>query len=205
MSVTKILDDVREWVEENICSQVLLKVPPDDTEPVDRDYDHTTANPVAFAMYVPTKDMLPPSIPSVYPSVCVRCAEGTDDMARKAGSVNIQLCFSTWNPGTHGTDVLRPQPDGSFRRWTGPEARDYFQRYGDGWRDAWNLVDIARRAVESTTTINGHEIDISTPVKFGPLTEQEAIPNFYPFWYAWVSFTLKYPLLRSNPNQQIFL
>jgi hypothetical protein len=137
--------------------------------------------------------------------VCVRFIDGTDDMTVKKGSIGVQLCFSAWNPGIHGTDVLRPQPDGSFRRWTGPEARDYFQRYGDGWRDVWNFVDIALRAVESTTAINGHEVDISTPVKFGPLTEQEAIPNYYPFWYAWVSFQLKYPLMRNNVKHQNFL
>lgn len=205
MSVTKILDDIRDWVEKVVCSQIQLKVPPDDTEPMDKDYDHTLATPLAFSMYIPTKDMLPPPVRSVYPSVCVRLIDGSDNLTDKSGSINIQLCFSAWNPGTHGTDVLRKQEDGTFRKWTGPEARDYFQRYGDGWRDAWNLVDIARRAVESTTTINGHEIDISTPVKFGPLTEQDAIPNYYPFWFAWVNFTLKYPLLRSNPNLQNFL
>lgn len=205
MSVVGILDDVRSWVEENICSQIQLKVPPSDTEPNDQDYDHTLATPVAFAMYVPTKDKLPPPVKSVYPSVCVRFVDGTEDMAAKNGSIGVQLCFSAWNPGIHGTDVLKPQKDGSFRLWTGPEARDYFQRYGEGWRDVWNFVDIALRAVESTTTVGGHALDISVPVKFGPLTEQEAIPDFYPFWYAWVSFQLKYPLMRNNQNINKFL
>ena len=205
MSVVNILDDVREWVEETICPQILLKVPPDDTEPNDKDYDHTLAHPVAFTMYVPTQDKLPPPIKSVYPSVCVRFIDGSDDLAVKNGSIGIQLCFSAWNPGIHGTDMLIPTEEGKYRRWTGPEASDYFQRYGEGWRDVWNFVDIALRAVESTNAIKGHRIDISTPVKFGPLTEQEDIPSFYPFWYAWVSFQLQYPLMRNNQEIQKFL
>ena len=205
MSVVSILDDVRNWVEEEICSKIKLKVPPDDTEPNDRDYDHTMANPVAFSMYVPTKDKLPPDIKSVYPSVCVRFIDGTDDMVSKSGSIGIQLCFSAWNPGLHGTDFLMPQGDGVYRRWTGPEAKDYFQRYGEGWRDVWNFVDLALRAVESTSSIKGHCIDISTPVKFGPLTEQEAITDYYPFWFAWLSFQLKYPLMRNNQEINEFL
>lgn len=205
MSVVSILDDVRDWVEENICSKIQLKVPPDDTEPNDKDYDHTLATPVAFTLYLPTKDKLPPPIKSAYPSVCVRFMEGTDDMAVKNGSIGIQLCFSAWNPGIHGTDMLMPLGDGRYRRWTGPEASDFFQRYGEGWRDVWNFVDIGLRAVESATAIKGHEIDISTPVKFGPMAEQEAIPDYYPFWYAWVSFQLKYPLMRNNQEIQQFL
>lgn len=67
-----------------------------------------------------------------------------------------------------------------MQQWTGPEAEEYFDRNGDGWRDAWNFVDIALREIESRTNIAGYEIDRSTPVKFGPLTEQEAIPDFTP-------------------------
>ena len=205
MSVVKILDDVKAWAEEEICSKIQLKVPPEGDEPNDRDYDHTLTNPVAFAMYVPTKDKLPPKIKSVFPSVCVRFLEGADNMRDKEGGIGIQLCFSAWDPGLHGSDLLLPQADGSHRRWTGPEANDFFQRYGEGWRDVWNFVDLALRAVESATHIKGHEIDISTDVKFGPLIEQEAIADYYPFWFACVSFRLKYQLRRNIKDLKQYL
>ena len=205
MPVVSIIDDIRKWVEDEICSKIQLKVPPDDTEPNDKDYDHTTANPLAFAMYVPTKDKLPPPIKSVYPSVCVGFAKGTDSMDERKGSIGIQLSFSAWNPGIHGTDMLIPQGDGKYRVWSGPEANDYFQRYGEGWRDVWNFVDIARRALESTTDIKGHYIDMSTPIEFGPLITQEAIADFYPFWFAWMTFQIKYPLLRHIEENEEFL
>ena len=202
MSVVKILDDVKTWVEEEICSKVQLKAPPEGDEPNDRDYDHSLVNPVAFTMYVPTKDKLPPSVKAVFPSVCVRFLDGTESMTAKEGSIGIQLCFSAWDPGLHGSDLLLPNTDGTHRRWTGPEANAHFQRYGEGWRDVWNFVDVALRAVESTMAIKGHAIDTSVAVKFGPLTEQEAIPDYYPFWFAWISFQLKYPLMRNIADIQ---
>ena len=97
MSVVKILDDVKTWVEEEICSKVQLKAPPEGDEPNDRDYDHSLVNPVAFTMYVPTKDKLPPSVKAVFPSVCVRFLDGTENMTAKEGSIGIQLCFSAWD------------------------------------------------------------------------------------------------------------
>lgn len=197
MTIATILDLVTQWVSETICPQIRLKVPPDDAaEPNDHDYEYLLANPVAFPMFVPTRDKLPPPVRSPFPSICVRMLDGADDIAADSGHVNIQLCFSAWNPGTHGADVLVPD-GGSFTRWTGPAANAEFQRNGDGWRDVWNLVDIARREVESMTNIEGLVIDRTVPVKFGPLTEQEAIPDFYPFWFAWMTFTLTYPVVRN--------
>lgn len=204
MSVVGILDDVTAWVQEAVCSQIKLKMPPEDREPDDAGYAYQRISPTAFALYLPAKDKLPPSVLSPFPSVCVRFLAGADNMAASQGSVGIELLFSTWNPGTHGKDILLPNLDDPLRpiQWTGEEANAYFQRLGDGWRDAWNFVDIALREIESRTEIAGYQIDRSVPVKFGPLAEQEAIPDFYPFWFAWASFTLTYPLRRNRSFEQ---
>lgn len=200
MSVVNTIDRVTDWARESICSKIKLKVPPeDDSAPTDASFDYKTITPAAFGMYVPTRDKLPPDILSPIPSVCVRFREGADDLSNSRGSIVIELCFSTWNPGTHGTDIMQPVSGErmTVNRWTGSEANAYFRRYGEGWRDVWNMVDIALQELESTTDIDGILIDRSVPVKFGPLAEQESIPDFYPFWYAWVSFGLSYPIVRS--------
>ena len=67
------------------------------------------------------------------------------------------------------------------------------------------MADIAIREIESVTHIDGLVIDRSVPVKFGPLTEQEAIPDYYPFWFAWVSFALQYPLSRNVEDLSKYL
>lgn len=184
MTIVNILDEVTQWARQNICSKVALKVPPTGLGPNDQDYEYKIANPVAFTMYVPTEDKLPKDIPSAFPSLCVRFMEATDDLANMNGTIGIQFLLSAWYPGTHAAE---------------------FERNGDGWRDIWNFTEIAVRAVESVTNISGYQIDRSVPVKFGPLTEQEAIPDFYPFWFTWVTFQLTYPLRRKIENIQEFL
>lgn len=208
MAITNILDRVTKWVTDNICPEIFLKVPPDsEIDATDADYQYQRVNPVAFTMYVPTKEKLAPGIISPFPSVCVRFIEGADDIGDWKGSVGIQLCFSAWNPGVHGKDVLLPNPENGLKpcRWTGEEADAYFRRCGGGWRDVWNMTDIALRHIESVTNIDGLVIDRSVPVKFGPITEQEAIPDYYPFWFSWVSFTLQYPVLRHVEGSERFL
>jgi hypothetical protein len=143
-------------------------------------------------MYVPTEDKLPKNIPSAFPSLCVRFMEGEDNLANMTGTISIQLLLSVWNPGTYGADLPA-------------DSNSQFERNGEGWRDAWNFTDIAVHAVESVTNISGYKLDRSVPVKYGPLTEQEAIPDFYPFWFTWVTFQLTYPLLRNIEDTQEFL
>ena len=205
MSIVKILDDVTEWARKNICSKIELKVPPKGSEPNDYDYEYTTANPVAFTMYVPTEDKLPKNIPSPFPSLCVRFIQGEEDLPTMKGTIGIQFLLSAWNPGTHGADLLAKQNGDPFHWATDPNAGKQFERNGDGWRDIWNFTDIAVQAVESVTNISGYKIDRSVPVKFGPLTEQEAVPDYYPFWFTWVTFQITYPLLRNIEDVQQFL
>ncbi len=194
MTVVCVLDALTKWTRENICPKILLKVPPNnDKDAEDAGYEYQLTNPAAFTLYVPTKEKLPPGILSPMPSVCVRFVEGADNLSNSKGSIGVQLCFSAWDPGTHGQDELFPNPDGTYRKGKG----EIFWRNGDGWRDVWNMVDIALREVESVTNIDGLVIDRSVPVKFGPFTEQESIPDFYPFWFAWVSFSVSYPITRN--------
>lgn len=194
MSIVKILDDVTEWARQNICSKIELKVPPKNSEPNDFEYEYQTAQPVSFTMYVPAGDKLPKNIPSAFPSLCVRFIEGEDDLSNMRGTLGIQLLLSVWSPGTYTEDFITEQPT---------EKR--FERNGEGWRDILNFTDLAVEAVESTTNICGYKIDRSVPVKYGPLTEQEAIPDYYPFWFTWVTFQLTYPLMRNIDNVQEFL
>lgn len=205
MSIVKILDDVTDWAKRNICSKIELMVPPKNSEPNDYEYDYQTANPVAFTMYVPTEDKLPKHIQSPFPSLCVRFIEGEDDLSKMHGTIGIQFLLSAWNPGTYGPDKF-VMKDGDPTSWIPVTDREKtFERNGDGWRDIWNFTDIAVNAIESTTNISGYEINRSVPVKFGPLTEQEAVPDYYPFWFTWVSFQLNYPLLRKIEDVQEFL
>lgn len=182
MSVIHLIDTVAEWARVNICDHVTLKQPPADLDaPVDGEYEYKRVKPAVFPMYVPSQEKLPPNIHSPFPSLCVQFTAGQDEMNKRAlRSVDIQLTFAAWNPGFH--------------------SNNDFERNADGWRDVWNFVDVALRAIESASFIGGYTIDNSTPVKFGPLAEQEAISELYPYWFAWVSFRVTCPLQRNNKD-----
>ncbi len=203
MSVEKLIDTMTEWAQANICDHIKLKQPPaNENAPVDEGYKYTLVNPVAFPMYVPTPEKLPPNVHSPFPSLCVRFVEGEDAAARGEGAVDVQFCFSAWNPGLHGQDTYTKSADGT---WSRNDAVRSFQRNAEGWRDLWQFVDIALRAIESENIIGCYTIDRATPIKFGPLTEQESIPDFYPFWFAVLSFRVTYPLMRNIPDVQEML
>ena len=203
MSVVHVIDTLTEWARQNICASVKLKLPPQNTEANDEGYSYETVTPTAFPMYVPTSEKLPPSIHSPFPSLCVRFIKGADELNGSKGYLDVQFCFSAWDPGTHGQDVYHPTGNMSFRKQGSVYAE--YERNGDGWRDVWNFVDTALRAVESVTNIGGYTIDRETPVEYGPLTEQESIPDFYPFWFAWLSFRINYPLRRNIEDLQQYL
>lgn len=201
MSVVTTIDDVTAWVQKNICANIRLKVPPEnETDPMDEEAAaaYQLVQPAAFAMYVPTAEKLPPGIVSRIPSICVRVVEGEDDMKAREGTIRFQLMFSAYDPGTHGKDVFNQDGQGCFVQWNGIEADAYFRRNGDGWRDAWNMVDIALAAVESAPNVGGLCLDASQPISFGALKDQEGIPDFYPYWFAWVEFSLSRKLMRHT-------
>jgi hypothetical protein len=195
MSVVHVIDTLTEWAQRNICDHVQLKKPPMNLEANDEGYSYETVKPAVFPMYVPTSEKLPPSIHSPFPSLCVRFLKGSDDLKGSKGYLDVQFCFSAWDPGTHGQDIVHAYGATPYSEQGKQEAT--FERNGNGWRDVWNFVDTALRAVESVTKIGGYTIDRETPVEFGPLTEQEAIADYYPFWFAWMSFRVNYPLQRN--------
>lgn len=200
MSVVHLIDTLAEWAKENVCAHIQLKQAPAPDAPEDGGYDYNLVRPAVFPMYVPTSEKLPPNIHAPFPSLCVRFVKGSDSVINRTGSVDVQLCFSAWNPGTHGRDILHPVDGTTFKPWSEWEAQSFFQRTSDGWRDVYNFVDIALRAIESVSCIGQYTIDKSIPIEFGPLTEQESIPDFYPMWFAWISFRVTYPLQRNNPD-----
>lgn len=193
MTVVEIIDTITEWARQEICKKIKLKCPPEDTQANAEGYDYKLVHPACFSLFVPTKDKLPPTVISPIPSICVRVIEGEDNMSAQKGALTIEFCLSTWDTGIHGKDVLEPIGSNRFKI----SDMEGYQKDGGGWRDAWNLLDVVLRELESISSIGGLQIDRTSPVKFGPYTEQESIPDFYPFWFAWVRFKVTRALVRN--------
>lgn len=203
MSVVHIIDTLTDWARDHICNEIQLKVPPENDDPMDSEYEYQLANPTAFPMYIPAGDKLPKGVLHDHPSLCVRFMSAQDDMSAREGGMDVQIVFCVWDPGQHSEDVFQPNGDGSFRRQEAAETE--FERNGAGWRDVWNFVDLAVRKLESVDSIGGCTIDKSTPFEYGPEKVDEAIADFYPYWYATLSFRVTYPLMRNNEEYDQYL
>lgn len=203
MTLVQSIDKVVEWLSENVCSQITLKVPDDYRN--DTAYDVEFVHPAAFPLYVPGKDRLPPSIPAPIPSVCVQLMEGRDDLQAKKRQLEIRLCLACWNPGKHGGEVSIPRPDARFLGGysyygAAGEAAQTYVRNMDGWRDSFNFADLVLRELEGTEYIAGHRLMKESGIKFGLFTEDGNIWDYYPYWHNWISFTLEVGAVAKTPE-----
>ncbi|MBS6773407.1 MAG: hypothetical protein KH240_12755 [Faecalibacterium prausnitzii] len=180
MSIVNSIEIVREWLDSTVCPMVQLKLPDDSA--TDASYPYKLVNPTAFSLFVPSKDRLPPKVPAPIPSVCVQIVEGTDSLTMSSRSIKIRLCFSAWDPGYHGPDIFKPKGDGSGT---------YIQQ--------------ALRLIENAEYLGDLRVIKEKGITFGPVTEQDAVPDFYPYWFAWAEFSVEETLTRNPKSYQHLL
>lgn len=204
MTLVQSIDRVVDWLRENVCNQITLKVP-NDEQNGDK-YTVQFVNPAAFPLYVPGKDRLPPSVPAPIPSVCVQLTEGSDDLLKKKRQLNVRLCLACWNPGKHGTEILYPRKNEnelsgySYYNAAGEAAQTY-ARNMDGWRDSFNFADLVLREVEGTEYIAGLRLMKESGIKFGVFTEDGNIWDYYPYWHCWITFSLEVGVVAKTPEE----
>ena len=203
MTLVQSIDKVVDWLGENVCPKISLKLPDDYKN--DKSYGVEFVNPAAFPLYVPGKDRLPPSVPAPIPSVCVQLMEGSDDLLKKQRKFQIRLCLACWNPGTHGLEVLHPRKNENaltgYSYYTAKgEAAKTYTRNMEGWRDSFNFADIVLREIEGTEYIAGHRLVKEDGIKFGLFTEEGNIWDYYPYWHNWITFTLEAGVVVRTPK-----
>ena len=204
MTLVQSIDKVVDWLRENVCSQISLKLPDDYKN--DKSYAVEFVNPAAFPLYVPGKDRLPPSVPAPIPSVCVQLMEGSDDLLNKKRQFQIRLCLACWNPGEHGLEVLQRRKNekalGGYSYYTVKgEAAQTYTRNMEGWRDSFNFADVVLREIEGTEYIAGHRLVKESGIKFGLFTEEGNIWGYYPYWHNWITFTLEAGVVVRTPKE----
>ncbi len=193
MTITDSLIKISEWLNKEVCPMFKFKTPPNDGAPINDKWNYKEVHPYAFPFFVPAKDKLPPNVETNMPSVCVQLLDGSDDTTSSQRDLRINLGISTWNPGVHSKDIYYPEG----KR---PEEPEKYKSGYDGWMDAWNFVDALIRKIESITGIEGLYLAPGTSVSFGPYKEQDAIPDYYPHWFAYVQFTVRSDFIRNNPE-----
>ena len=191
MTIVRTIDQICEWLNKNVCPGILLKKPPSDKrQATNEKYEYELVNPYAFPLYVPTKDKLPPDVKVEVPSISVQLDYGSDTTDNRSMSIN--LGFASWNPGIHPDDWLIPEG-------TDSDYKEALSNAAEGWRDIYNAVDIVVTALGQSVYLGKDvEIDRTSSIEFGPYKEQDSIPSFYPYWFAYVTFKVRSSLRRNN-------
>jgi hypothetical protein len=177
MTVINILDEVRDWLENEICENFSFKKDPDKDEPIDAGYNHKLVKPKAFILYPPFDEK--------FPSITVQFSNGVHSKFEESGEIKLRFLFATWNSGLHYKDNKTP----------------VFKLNTEGWRDVWNFIDYALRKVTNTNSISPRiRIKHEDKITFGPMAENETLPNYYPYWCAWIEFSIQYGVNSTNED-----
>ena len=202
MNLVKAVNTVVDWLNENVCPKIELKLPSDANN--DNTYSVEFVNPAAFPLFVPGKDKLPPSVAAPIPSVCVQVMEGADDLPQSRRRLQIRLCLSCWNPGKHGDEIynVRETPEATagypyYRTSSGSEQS--YTRNMDGWKDSFNFLDLVLDEIEKAEYIDGLRLAKESPVKYGLFVEDGNIWDYYPYWHNWISFELETGIAPKVP------
>lgn len=115
MAITDSIIRITDWLNAEVCPMYKFKAPPegrsqDDgkrlSAPMDDGYRYKEVNPYAFALFLPTRDKIPPPRQPNMPSVCVQLVSGSDDLIRGNRDMTVNLACSCWNPGVHVQDTM---------------------------------------------------------------------------------------------------
>ena len=205
MTNVSIIDGVVAWAQENICDQILLKLPDDDAN--DSNSVGERIAPTAFPMFVPAKDRLAPKVAAPIPSLCVQIKEGKDTLNDGKRTLKMRFSLAAWNPGEHGAEVVVPhETEGAvggkiYKKQSDPQEAAKYSRNMDGWRDLWNFADKALHALEGAEFIAGLRLVKETDgITYGPFTEEGAIWDYYPYWFLWIDFVLECGVVHAEPE-----
>lgn len=179
MTINESIENITSWLNQNVCNKIKLKLPDDAKNGAN--YKVKAVNPTAFSMYQPGHDKLPPNVKAPFPSVVVQLLEGTDSMIEKTGRMKLQLSFTAWNPGDH-------------------ETGDEFTRNAEGWKDVWSFVDKALREIENAEYLNDLRVVKELNITYGQFQEEGQISDLYPYWGAWVIFTVERCITRTGAS-----
>lgn len=192
MAIVNDLNQIREWVQEEICEELLLKLPDDDKS--GSDYEPELVHPTAFALFTPTKDRLPPNVKAPIPSVCIRLKEGVHEQG--TNKMHLILNFCTWNPGKQIEFVPTEKP-ADIKAYNLQVANE-FKRTADGWQDVFSFIDTALRTIETAEYIAGMRVVAEDGIKYGMASDKDGVDDFAPYWLGWIEFSVEAGNIRNK-------
>ena len=174
MALINILESIRDLLNKEVCCDYQFKNEPPENRSNAEDYNYSLVHPQAYIWYVPPEGRTP--------SVTIQFTEGQMKRFEKEGSAKVKLLFATWDTGMHGNNK-------------------HFEINQEGWRDVWVFISGTLRKMRNTTFL-GKNIRIrhEDGIKFGTISENEMLPNYYPFWCAYIEFSIQFGVSSSDED-----
>lgn len=188
MTIVQCLETITDWLTVNVCPKIKLKRPSDTRQGTF--YVYEEVHPTAFAMFLPGNDKLPNGVDSQCPYILVQLVDGSHDLIKSDGTLNIQLSFMVWNSGTH------PDENG---------MTDGYRRTADGWKDVWAFLERTVTEIENHEYLNGLHFVKEKGVKYGQFSKDGQIADMYPYFYAWATMTIERGINRIDAAYSDFL
>ena len=189
MSKTQIIEDIENWLNQSVLPNIKLKKPLSAQ-------DYKMEEPKAYSMYLPNKEMIDSFYDYPYPSVLVQFKNSTDYLKAHTGEVDILLHIAVWNPGKH-------RPEMGKQEAASPGLK--YLRSADGWKDTTIVAEIIENQLLTEGSINGHRILFEKGIRTYPYAEENAIIDFYPFFFMEMEFSIENAFATTPKPYQKYL
>ena len=203
MTIVSELNRLCDWLNEEVCPKILIKVPDDFIQ--DENMKVQFMHPHAFPLIIPGEDKLPPNIPAPVPSICVQLMKANDNLVESKRELEIRLSMNAWSPGDYGAETAQLIEDdkslGGYKYRVDPSIKT-FNRNVNGWVESYNFLDTVLTAIEETEFIDGLRLKKEDSIEFGPFTEGGYILDFYPMWHNYIS--LKFEAGRTISHSKSY-
>lgn len=173
MSMMSVLESLKTFLQEKVAPTIQLQKPNENV------YGYELVHPAVHVGWIPPKGYLPEGMESAIPCLIVGMDEAIGNTHDE--ELSIRISAVVYSPGKH-----EPAEDGTVK-YT-PDFK--------GYHDLLNLID--RMVAEiSRNLIISNAGTVQHPIRRGIYQQEQP----YPYWYGWISFTLR----RSPyPNAEIF-
>lgn len=172
MSTVSILSALQKFCEEKVITNIKLQKHDDNVN------NYELVNPAVHIGWIPPKGFLPAEMETAIPCLIVGLDEASDDS--KDAEYKIRISAVVYSPGLH-------KPEGADKVTYSPD----FQ----GYRDLLNLIDRTVAELKKNRIVKNYGT-IQDPIKWGMYINEQP----YPYWYGWITFTVR---KKSYPAAEI--
>lgn len=163
MSTISILESLKNFCKEKVTKNIKLQKPDNNVN------NYELVNPAVHIGWIPPKGFLPEELDVAIPCLIVGLDEASDDSMD--ATYNIRISAVVYSPGLH-------QPDKT--------GKIIYQPDFQGYRDLVNLIDKTIAQLKKHRTVCEYA-SIQDPIKWGMYSQEQP----YPFWYGWITFTVR--------------